>query len=159
MAKRKTKESVIQSSIISFLKTRRILHNRINNGQFVIKEQGTDKYGRSRRKSRAVRCNSLNGIPDIEVFAFIEKDGNTIVQIPIYLEVKNETGRQSKDQKLFQSRIDSANGFYYVVRGIDDVKNAFEKTYQKIKDTFGDEYGLGFLKAFSLVELNGVQRK
>ena len=156
MAKRKIKESVVQSQILSYLKTRRILHNRVNNGQFVIKENGVDKYGRNRNKSRAVRCNSLNGIPDIEVFAFIEKDGNPVVQIPIYLEVKNETGRQSKDQKLFQSRIDSANGFYYVVRGIDDVKKAFEETYQKIKKIFGNEYNIAFLKAFSLVEKNGV---
>jgi len=156
MAKRKIKESTIQQMILTYLKTRRILHNRVNNGQFFIEESGKDKYGRFRRKKRAVRCNTLNGIPDIEVFAFIEKSGNPVVQIPIYLEVKNETGRQSKDQKLFQSRIDSANGFYYVVRSIDDVKDVFEQASQKIKETFGNEYSLRFLKTFSLVEQNGM---
>ena len=161
MAKRKTlnpKESTIQANIISYLKVRRILFNRINNGQFFIEENVRDKYGRQRRKKRAVRCNSINGLSDIEVFGVLEKNGKPLLPIIIYLEVKTKTGRQSHHQKLFQQRIESAGGFYYVVRSIDDVKKAFEKTVRKIKETFGKEYDLAFLKAFSLVELNGTKK-
>jgi len=148
--KPKITEKQVQSSIISFLNTRRILHNRINNGQFVIKENGVDKYGRNRRKSRAVRCNSINGIPDIEVFAGIMFQNNIKIQIPIYLEVKSPTGKQSKDQKLFQSRIVENGGFYYVVRSIDDVINSFEITEKHIKSILSGE--LYFLKSYSMAE-------
>ena len=148
------KESAIQSQILSFLKVRRILHNRINNGQFFIKEQTTDKYGRKRNKNRAVRCNTLNGIPDIEVFGFISNNDKPVIPVNIYLEVKNKNGKQSHHQKLFQSRIESANGFYYVVRSVDDVVKAFKDTESRIKQTFGDDFALEFMKAFSLPELN-----
>jgi hypothetical protein len=152
---RNIKESTIQSQILSFLKARRILHNRVNNGQFQIEDNAVDKYGRKRRKRRAVRCNTLNGIPDIEVFAYIDNDGVPFFPLTIYLEVKNKTGRQSKHQKLFQQRIESANGFYYVVRSVQDVIDAFNKTEKEIKERFGKKFKLGFLKAFSLPELGG----
>ena len=152
MAQPKVKETTIQNAILSFLKVRHILHNRINNGQFTISETGPDKFGRNRRKNRAVRCNTLNGIADIEVFArIVDSDGNSILPVIIYLEVKTPTGRQSKHQKLFQSRIEDANGFYFVVRSVEDVKKAFENTLNKIKN-ISKEYKLEFLKAFTLAE-------
>jgi hypothetical protein len=152
--KKGAKESVIQSSILSFLNVRRILNNRINNGQFQIKNTSVDKYGRNRSNNRAVRCNSLNGIPDIEVFGFVSKENKAVIPVTVYLEVKTATGRQSKYQKLFQKRVEEANGFYYVVRSVQDVENAFKETDSRIKSAFGEEFKLDFLKSFSLAELN-----
>jgi hypothetical protein len=155
---KKTKESVIQSQIISYLKTRKILHNRVNNGQFFINEHTTDKYGRKRNKKRAVRCNTINGIPDIEVFCFVEINGNHLPLI-VYLEVKNQNGRQSKYQKLFENRIKSVGGYYFVVRGVNDVVLAFDSVSKDIKTRFGKDAKFGFVKAFSLPELGGANVK
>jgi len=154
MAKVNVKESTIQSAILSFLKVRRIMHNRINNGQFSAQTESSrvDRFGRTRRNSRVVRCNSLNGIPDIEVFAYIEKDGQSLIPVTIYLEVKSPTGRQSKHQKVFQERVDTANGYYFVVRSVTDVEDAFKSSNQKIKNLFGNECELKFLKAYTVSE-------
>jgi len=152
--KPKVSEAQIQKSIISYLNVRRILHNRINNGQFVLDGSGTDKYGRHRKvsKNRAVRCNSINGIPDIETFFTVKNEDKNILQIVIYLEVKSPTGRQSKDQKLFQSRIEEAGGFYFVVRSIEDVQSAFNQVDTNIKMFFGDKFSIEPLKSYSLAE-------
>jgi len=152
--RRKVKESTIQSQIISYLKTRRILHNRVNNGQFFINEQTVDRYGRKRNKRRAIRCNTINGIPDVEVFCYAVIDGNKIPFI-VYLEVKNEKGRQSKYQKLFEGRIKDAGGYYFVVRSVNDVVLAFDSVYKDLKNRFGKEVKFDFIKAFSLPELGG----
>lgn len=149
-------EKDIQKMIISYLQTRRMLFNRINNGKFVIKEKRTDKYGRNRNSQRAVQCNTINGIPDIEVFASILVDESPILQIPIYLEVKTKTGRQSNYQKIFEKRIKDAGGYYYVVRSIEDVKEAFETTAKNIKDKFGESFSLGYIKSLTIGEKNGT---
>ena len=152
MAAPKVKETTIQSMILTYLKTRRILHNRINNGQFFIKETGKDKYGRTRNKSRAVRCNTLNGIPDIEVFVFAEKGKTPLFQFTVYLEVKTKTGKQSNHQKLFQKRIQESGGYYFVVRSIDDVVKAFNDVEESLHSKFGNDVNLKYIKAFSLAE-------
>ena len=149
-------EKDIQKMIIAFLQARRILHNRINNGKFIIKEERKDKYGRQRRSQRAVKCNSINGIPDIEVFASVLKDGEPLIQIPIYLEVKNKNGRQSKHQKIFEQRIKDAGGYYFVVRSPEDVKNAFIEVDKSIKEKFGETFSVGFVKALTVAERSGI---
>jgi len=150
--KPKVSESQIQKSIINYLNVRRIMHNRINNGQFTIQGSGVDKYGRNRKNNRAVKCNTINGIPDIETFFTIKNKDKNILQLTIYLEVKSPTGRQSKDQKLFQSRIEEAGGFYFVVRSIEDVQVAFSEVATKIKMNFGADFNIEPLKMYSLAE-------
>jgi hypothetical protein len=56
---------------------------------------------------------SRTGLPDIIVI----NDG-----FAIGLEVKNEKGRQSDNQKQIEKEWKEAGGEYYVVRSIDDVK-------------------------------------
>ena len=155
MAKLKVSESQIQKTIITFLNTRRILHNRINNGQFVLDGSGTDKYGRQRRvsKSRAVRCNSLNGIPDLELFySLVDSNNNPVLQFNVYLEVKTETGRQSKNQKVFQSKISNNGGYYYIVRNIEDVVNALTNVSETIKEKFNNTLKAIPVKALTVAE-------
>ena len=151
-------EKDIQKMILSYLQVRRVLYNRINNGKFVIKESRTDKYGRNRNSQRAIQCNTINGIPDIEVFASILKGDNPIIQIPIYLEVKSKTGRQSKNQKVFEKKIKDAGGYYYIVRGIEDVKEAFEITAKDVRNKFGEGFSLGYIKSLTVAEKSGTIR-
>ena len=128
----KQSENIVQQKIINFLKVRKIFHNRVNNGQFIIKGE----YDGVKRKSstRSVRCNSINGVPDITVYAYAMFQDKPPLHIPIYLEVKTATGRQSKSQKEFQERI---GGYYYLVRGIEDVIEAFDKVSQHLKEHYG----------------------
>lgn len=56
---------------------------------------------------------SMSGLPDIIVI----RDGWFIG-----LEVKTKKGRQSKNQKEFQEKLEEAGGEYYVVRSIEDVQ-------------------------------------
>lgn len=50
----------------------------------------------------------------------------------IGFEVKTQNGIQSKNQKLAQSEIEKAKGYYFVVRSIDDVKNSLETVNETI---------------------------
>jgi len=150
--KPKVSEAQIQKSIINYLNVKRIMHNRINNGQFNVQGSGVDKYGRKRKNNRVVKCNTINGIPDIETFFTVKNEDKNILQIVIYLEVKSPTGRQSKDQKLFQSRIEEAGGFYFVVRSIEDVQSAFNQVNANIKMFFGNKFSIEPLKSYSLAE-------
>ena len=136
----KKKENVIQSQILSFLKIRKIAHNRVNNGQFYVSEDTTDKYGNRRRRRRVVRCNSMNGISDIVVYGFIELENGSKVHSPIYLEVKSQTGRQSQHQKDFEKLVVGGGGFYFIVKSIEDVVRAFRTVEETVRDSTGGKY-------------------
>jgi len=145
MAKIKKRESLIQSSVIKYLQARRIFYNRINNGQFTL-QNNSGKV----KSNRVVRCNTIKGIPDIEVFACINHPFK--MQFTIYLEIKSTTGRQSKAQKLFESRIKESGGFYFLIRSIDDVVESFKKVEEELSKKMNTTIKLEFLKAYNLVE-------
>ena len=132
----KQSENIVQQKIINFLKVRKIFYNRVNNGQFVIKGE----YDGTVRKShtRVVRCNSVNGVPVITVYAYAMFQDKPPLHIPIYLEVKTATGRQSKSQKEFQERI---GGYYFIVRSVDDVIEAFDKISHHLQENYGAKLG------------------
>lgn len=77
------------------------------------------KKGVYRRKTSRWQTN---GIADIIVIIKINN-----LSIPIFLEVKTDVGRQSEHQKAFQVLIESVNGFYFVVRSIDDAILSIDK--------------------------------
>ena len=104
-------EKTIQSSIISFLKKGQLIHNRVNNGQFEMA---------SEHRKRRVRCNSLEGISDIEIYTYMENEDGTKIQVMIYLEVKTKTGKQSETQVDFDNIIDSIGGLYFIVKSVED---------------------------------------
>lgn len=60
---------------------------------------------------------TTNGTPDIIVVI----DGKFIG-----LEFKTYRGRQSEDQKIFQKKLESAGGFYFIVRSTKDVENIID---------------------------------
>ena len=63
----------------------------------------------------------INGIPDIMVIKNYYE-----LRVFICLEVKTDTGVQSKNQINFQNEIESINGYYFIVRSIEDVIKCFE---------------------------------
>jgi len=110
-------EAKVQSIIISFLKRFRVDFNRVNGAQFTI--AGKNKRGNS--STRVVRCNSMKGKADIEIWGHAQKDN---IQIPIvlYVEVKKSKGGvQSAHQKDFEKMIESHGGYYAVIRSLDEL--------------------------------------
>jgi hypothetical protein len=71
----------------------------------------------------------MPGQPDI--IAIVEVGGFCVT---MWLEVKTKTGRQSPDQILFEKRVTSLCGYYFVVRSIEDVEKAHEKTKQNMQE-------------------------
>jgi hypothetical protein len=53
--------------------------------------------------------------------------------IVIFFEVKSEKGRQSSSQKDFEKEINEINGFYFVVKSIDDVILCLEIVREKVE--------------------------
>ena len=53
----------------------------------------------------------------------------------IFFEVKSPTGKQTDSQKAFEHNIKRCNGFYYVVRSIEDAKKALEEIQVRVKAT------------------------
>ena len=50
--------------------------------------------------------------------------------VSVWLEVKTSTGKLSSNQKLFRDGVKSYGGFYFVVRSIDDVLEAFDDVFR-----------------------------
>lgn len=49
------------------------------------------------------------------------------------LEVKSRLGRQSEHQKAFEERCRKAEGYYFVVRSLDDVKSAITQVIDDLE--------------------------
>lgn len=100
------KESDIQSAIIDYLFAKKHFFVRLNNIPPVQKTNGKMVF-------RKMPKGSVLGLPDILVLT----DGGYAV----FLEVKNEKGKQSEHQKEFQKKCADIGCEYYLVKSIDDV--------------------------------------
>lgn len=108
----KTPEGQIKKSILEFLelyakKAPFLFWNQESVGIFDAKKGIYRK-----KKSRFQK----NGIADI----ILVKNYYDLPCI-IFLEVKAPGGKQSDDQKEFEKEVQSVNGFYFIVKSIDDV--------------------------------------
>jgi len=108
------KESEIQKSITDYLDWQKDLYYfRSGSGQFKT-DRGWFKTGRK-------------GCPDITI---------CIAGLALFVEVKNEKGKLSPEQKEAQKQIQRSGGIYIVARSIDDV--IFEvEAIKIIKKTYG----------------------
>ena len=150
-ARRRTKsgeliipESQVQSNIITFLKRAKLPHNRVNGAQVSI----SGKNKRGNHSERRIRCNSINGKSDIEVWTSAENDAGVRIGIPLYIEVKaSHGGRQSEDQKKFQDMLEN-RGYYYILAR--SLKEAYEGMVNAKKDIEsklpGFKFDIGRLK-------------
>jgi hypothetical protein len=103
----RTLETEIQSAICEYLTLRRLFFVRLNNiPGLYIDASGQKRFRKMGKYARV-------GLADI----LVVKDGHAI-----FLEVKSETGRPSKDQLDFGRDAIAAGAEYRVVRSVDDVQ-------------------------------------
>jgi len=141
--KRPLTEKQIQALILNYLATKRgIFFWRQNSGSFtekakralsaILRDIPIPTHLKARISGAFYRavgkydCASVKGLPDIIV---IYKG------YFVGLEVKTKTGRQRPTQKDTQMRIERANGFYFIVRSIEDVEEAFNIIDDKIGES------------------------
>lgn len=66
-----------------------------------------------------INGNPINiGLPGEADLTLFQRGGKTI-----FIEVKTPTGRQSKQQRAFQKRVEELGFKYKIVRSLDDAKN------------------------------------
>ena len=105
------KESQIQSIIIDYL-----IYLEGQGKLFFQRTNNTPIYQENRY--RRLAKGQKKGFPDI-ILCY----RGTFIG----LEVKTETGKQSKEQKWNQRKIIDNGGHYFIVRSLDDVKEILEK--------------------------------
>jgi hypothetical protein len=137
-------ESSVQNQIIKFLNRAKLPNNRVNGAQVSI--NGTNRRGNS--STRRIRCNSINGKSDIEVWPFAENEKGQRIGIPLYIEVKaSHGGRQSDDQKAFQAMLEHRGYFYILANSLESAYRGMEKARDEVADRLlGYKLDIGRLK-------------
>jgi hypothetical protein len=83
-------------------------------------------------KDGGFRPSSNVGMADIHMSVMTEG-----INIGVWLEVKQKGKHQSKTQKVFEKRVKEQNGWYFIVRSIEDVQEVVriirDDTWKKIK--------------------------
>lgn len=91
-----------------------IVVNRVNSGAQVIRGEG---------KTRAFRCNSLNGKSDLEFWMHYENEAGFRIPITVYAEVKAEKGKQLPSQVEYQRLMEKTGQHYMIARSVADIVN------------------------------------
>lgn len=81
---------------------------------------GAARYGQTK-----VRFG-LPGQADITGIAIISSQWHAPIGIRLEIEVKSSTGRQSREQQVYQGMIEQFGGIYILARSVDDVQHALE---------------------------------
>jgi hypothetical protein len=115
-------EAEISRAIMDYLAARHVFAMRMNSGTRIgsykgknwaihMHEPGTaDILAFPTRHSRQIRNGKFMTVP--------------IPGIPLWIEVKDATGKQSEIQKSFQAQVESHGHQYIVARSIEDVEEA-----------------------------------
>lgn len=110
-------EAQTQQAILDLLTVEGIFAFRINTAAFAITgDSGTRRFfkahslgkGAADIRADVVRENVFNGV-DVRSF------------VPLWLEVKSATGKQSPEQRSFQEFVERHGHIYALVRSVDDV--------------------------------------
>ena len=109
----KETEAQIQKAIMQWGQYKKVLMHRINVIGTPLHKDGLTVY----------RPSTNKGMADIHATLIVEG-----IPVSVWLEVKTKKGKLSPNQKAFQESIESAGGFYYVVRSIDDVDLVIQQT-------------------------------
>jgi len=118
----KQTEQMIQKAILDYLEhvcTQKIYFFRAGSGAMKTEHGRYFKTGKP-------------GTPDIVLCLHCRTKTDNIIGIFLGIEVKTSTGRQSQPQKKAEKEIKAAGGEYYIVRSVTDVKNAINKTREKV---------------------------
>lgn len=120
----KTPEGKVKSSILQFLE----LYSKKCPVMFWTQESvgiyDARLGGFRNKKSRFQK----NGVADI-----IMVKNYYDLPIVIFFEVKSEKGRQTDSQKEFEKELEEINGFYFLVKSIDDVILCLEIVREKVE--------------------------
>ena len=107
--KPKEKESSIQKAVLDWLKAKKYLAVRLNNIPVPTKGGG-------------FRPVAVRGLPDAHLdFPFLN------IPVSVWIEFKTSQGKLSDHQKNFKDSIEAYNGFYCVIRSIDEMESYLEK--------------------------------
>ena len=110
----KQTEAQIQKAILDYGKLKKIPMRRINVIGTPYTINGKTYF----------RSSTNLGMSDIHAEFMIGG-----IPVSVWLEVKTSTGKLSSNQKQFRDGARSYGGFYFVVRSIDDVHEAFNKVF------------------------------
>jgi hypothetical protein len=123
MAKTKTttqSEKQIENTILEFLKYKP--------GVFAFKVNTMGVVDKTRGVYRSISKNVVAGTPDIIACVSVKSVG-----VFVGLEVKSEKGKQSKEQKSFQQKLQTrSHGYYFTVRSIKDADAALESVKKAV---------------------------
>ena len=104
------KESIIQKAIEHYLQLLenqgKLIYIKNNSGSFKTEQGGFYRMGKK-------------GSSD---FIVATKDAKTL-----WIEVKNEKGKQNENQIEFQSKIEKLGHIYFIVRSVEDVQEILKK--------------------------------
>lgn len=121
-------EKLIENAVIQFLQAKKYLvlkHQRMG-----VWDAGQKIY----RKDRNPLHRDSEGMADLQFmlpktlyFNSARHEAELNYVIPVFLEVKTKTGRQSPAQIEFQKKVEKAGAIYRVVQSIDDVQKLLEE--------------------------------
>lgn len=107
-------EKEIENAILLFLK--------YQVGVFAFKVNTMGVFDKTRGVYRSLSKHVVPGTPDIIACVSVKGIG-----VFVGLEVKSGKGKQSKEQKSFQDKLqDRANGYYFTVRSVGDADQAIQ---------------------------------
>ncbi len=120
-------EKQLESAILSYLK--------YEIGVFAFKVNTTGVYDPRVDRFRTLSKHVVAGTPDIIACVSVEGRG-----LFVGMEVKKPGGKPSQNQKEFQERLqDRANGWYFIVRSVDDAKRALQTVRSRLVQEFMSE--------------------
>jgi hypothetical protein len=123
----KRSEASVKSSVQKLLKARGSLCFRMNSFDQIIVE------GKKRRRI----MGNPSGTADILVFGrqrWGEKSSGGVVEklyriMPLWIECKSSTGKQSREQRQFQELVERENHTYLLVRSADELNSWLNQNF------------------------------
>lgn len=115
-------EKQIENTILEFLKYKP--------GVFAFKVNTMAVFDKSRGKGfyRTLSKHVIAGTPDIIACVSVKGVGAFVG-----MEVKSDKGKQSKEQKSFQQKLQTrSNGYYFTVRSVKDADDALESVKKAV---------------------------
>ncbi len=111
-------ESGVLRACLDLLAAERIWHRRWNSGSIRNEKGRPVKFGR--KGDGDIVCT-----PEVLVEAMDEDQSVRCSRMPVVLwvECKSDIGRQTKEQREFQSQVEAAGHYYLIVRSSDDLLN------------------------------------
>jgi hypothetical protein len=116
------KESTIQQQICEYLSIHGIFFFAIQNENLMmmIKMFKVPERAGYALVSHSKKMGMVPGMPDLCIIL----EGN---YKPVFMEVKNENGEVSKQQKIIHAALFNLGFFVHIVRSVEDVENVLKK--------------------------------